>query len=98
MSKKKNEPTRTKKFPNQLRIQPWLIDRMFIGRNGRFGTTEKAWKDFSFDELCEFAIAHNKETVDKHFIGIIPPNYVSPFDAIIELPIKPETDKDEQGE
>lgn len=90
--------SKKKKFPNELRIQPWLEDRMFLGKNGRFGATRKAWKDFTFDELCEFSIAHDKKTNDKHLLGIIPPDYVSPFDASIELPVKPENKNDEEGE
>lgn len=86
-----------KKFPNQLKIQDWLKDRMFIGVNGRFGMTQKAWSEFTFDELVEFSIAHNKKTVDKHLQGVVPPDYVGPFDKQ-ELPIKPNKEEDKDGE
>jgi len=88
--KNKNKST----FPNALKIQPWLKNRIFRGTNGRFGVTEKLWKDFSFDELVEFSIAHNKATVNKHLTGVVPPDYVGPFDKEIKLPVKPESKED----
>jgi hypothetical protein len=66
---------------------------MFIGKNGRFGKTQKAWKEFTFDELVEFKIAHNKATVDKHLLGVVPPKYVGPFDEQ-PLPVKPNKEED----
>jgi hypothetical protein len=92
----KNKETKNKKaFPNQLRLKPAMLKYKFVGQNGRFGLTDKPWKDFTFDEMVEFASCHNKATVDHHFTGVIPPNYVSPFDEA-KLPVKPTNSTDDK--
>lgn len=93
MAKQDKKETKNK-FPNSLKIQPWLKNRKFLGMNGRFGATDKLWKDFTFDELVEFKISHSKETINKHLTGVVPPDYVGPFDKEIELPVKPEPTTD----
>lgn len=86
MAKKKDY----KDFPNLIRVNDRLLklNARFIGVNGRFGQTNKLWKDFSLDEIIEFARCHNNKTVNHHLIGAVPPNYVGPWDKA-ELPVKP---------
>ena len=92
MAKGKSDNKKKKEFANKLRIQDWLKDRKFLGKNGRFGMVDKMWKDFTFDELAEFARSHNEATIKKHLIGAIPPDYIGPWDQQ-PLPIKPENEE-----
>lgn len=78
---------------NSLKIRPWLKEMRFIGVNGRYGMTEKPWKDFSSDELAEFWIAHDKKTRNYHLTGTLTSKYVNPLDEA--PPIKPEVDNGE---
>ena len=83
MAKKDNnteDKPKIKAFPNQLKLKKGVDKLQFIGVNGRFGMTAKNFVDFSFDELCEFKLSHDATTANKFLIGIIPPNYKSPFD------------------
>lgn len=95
-SKKKEE--KQKRGPNDLKLRPWInfkgqrmaIEKFkFFGVNGRFGATNKPYTEFSFDELVEFWRSHDHATRSRYLTGIIPKDYVGPFDKAIKLPVKP---------
>ena len=96
--------TKKKSFPNALKFKETInvkgkkqkvFDMKFMGINGRFGATNKGFKDFSFEEMVEFYISHNKETRNKFFTGIVPLDYVGPFDKQ-PLPVKPTNSTDDK--
>jgi hypothetical protein len=67
-------------FPNTLKLHPKYLERKVIAFLPNFGRIEKLGKELTLDELVDWYRANDKASNIKIFLGVIPPNYKSPFD------------------
>lgn len=65
-------------YNSKLRPNQRVLNKVFYGKfpkldGGVYDCSEgMVWKDFDEDMLIAFAVAHTKETVDRHLIGDVP--------------------------
>ena len=70
-----------------LKLNPKFLNCRFSVSLGRFGKQlSKEGKDFSLDELAEFWLISDQKTRGNLFLGILAPDYISPFDSKSKFP------------
>lgn len=81
-----------KDFPNKLQLRPQFLNKMIRAFLPNFGFVEKIGKDLSFDELVDWYRANSPKSNATIFLGVIPPDYKSPFDK--KFPKAPKLEDD----
>ena len=75
-----------------LLVRKKIEKQPFFGKAGRAGFVEGTlWGDLTQDQLVEIWLNARADSRAVHFTGFVDPNYESPFDKKVELPVKPET-------